>query len=191
MSNKKDILSYSGSDHIRSLRKENGYTQQFIADLLGVDRKTYLKWENGEVPIPSDKAYILSKNYSCSIDYLFGLSQYRTIDAASVADITGLSDAAINTLEIRRIDYPVARTVSALLEDYEKNGADSVLNLIKNYLSAREGQKIETKAGSGFSAPLLPVSYKIDLSAALLLSLNASMDKFRREYWNQEPKEND
>lgn len=183
MINSNSKTNYFGADHLRELRKEKGYSQQFTADILGVNRMTYANWENGEVPIPSDKAYRLAQEYNCSIDYIFGLSKYRNIDAAAVAEITGLSDSAIGTLEISKLSPTVARTVSNILEDYQRNGESSVLYLIKDFLTAREGDIIETKPSNGFKAPLLPMSYKIDLSAALLLSLNSSLERFRREHW--------
>lgn len=184
MSSLKPIINYSGADHLRELREEAGQTQQEIADLLGVERKTYVNWESGRVAIPSNRAYTLAHYYNCSIDYLFGLSAYRTVDAAAVAEITGLSDSAVEILKDEmRLRPNTARTVSNILADYQRNGESSVLYLIKDFLTAREGYTVETKPSDGFKAPLLPVSYKIDLGAALLLSLNSAMERFRREHW--------
>lgn len=180
-------ISYNGADHMRKLRKEKGYSQEVVSEILDVNRMTYVNWESGRVPIPAGKAHELAKEYDCSIDYLLGVSNYRNIDAAAVAEITGLSDSAIGTLKISKPAGIVARTVSNLLDDYQKHGADSVLYLIKSFLSTREGEKIETKPTAGFKAPVPPVSYSVDLSAALLLSLNSSMDRFRREYWGDVP----
>ena len=183
MIGKDSKVNYSGADHLRELREEAGLSQQRIADILGVNRMTYSYWENGQVTIPSDKAYTLAHYYDCSIDYLFGLSPYKTVDAAAISEVTGLSDSAIRTLKYAMLSPTTALTVSNILEDYKRNGASSVLCLIGDFLSAQEGDIVETKPTVGFKAPLLPVSYKIDLSAALLLSLNSAMERFRREHW--------
>lgn len=35
-------------DKLQLLRKQNGYSQEQLADKLGIDRQTLSKWENGQ-----------------------------------------------------------------------------------------------------------------------------------------------
>lgn len=56
---------------LRKHRKENGYTQQRIADYLGLDRSTYAKYESSRKP-ELDIIIQLSALYGISVDDLLG-----------------------------------------------------------------------------------------------------------------------
>lgn len=55
------------------LRKENKYTQQYIADNLKIDRSNYSKYELGKLEPNLDMIINLSKLYNVTADYLLGL----------------------------------------------------------------------------------------------------------------------
>ena len=57
---------------LKELRKEKGLTQQQLADIVGVTRRGYQKWENGESSIKSDKAQQLADFFGVSVGYLLG-----------------------------------------------------------------------------------------------------------------------
>ena len=59
------------------LRKENSYTQQFIADYLKIDRSNYSKYELGKLEPSIYMLIALSKLYGVSVDYLLGLVDVR------------------------------------------------------------------------------------------------------------------
>ncbi len=40
-------LGILSNDQLKALRKKLGYSQEEMADLLGVGKKSYLRWENG------------------------------------------------------------------------------------------------------------------------------------------------
>lgn len=55
---------------LRAARVENNYTQQDIADKLGVSRVQYSAWENG-ISVPKDMAiYALAYIYKMDSDLL-------------------------------------------------------------------------------------------------------------------------
>lgn len=57
--------------NITKMRKDAGYTQKDIADILGIDQSTVAKWENGtSYPMVSTLPK-LAKLFKCSIDDLF------------------------------------------------------------------------------------------------------------------------
>ena len=60
-----------------SLRKEKGYTQEKVALLLGVDRRTYCAYETGVNMIGAPTLIKLSKIYGASIDYMLGQTDRR------------------------------------------------------------------------------------------------------------------
>lgn len=59
---------------IRNLREDNDWTQQKIADLLFINRRTYSAYENGVNTISPEILARLSKIYGTSVDYLLDLT---------------------------------------------------------------------------------------------------------------------
>ena len=57
-------------EKLTKLRKENNYTQEQLADLLGVSRQSISKWESDLAFPETEKIIRLGKMYSCSMDYL-------------------------------------------------------------------------------------------------------------------------
>lgn len=57
-------------DKLAKLRKENNYTQEQLADILGVSRQSVSKWESDMAYPETDKLIKLGELYNCSMDYL-------------------------------------------------------------------------------------------------------------------------
>ena len=55
---------------LAKLRKENNYTQEQLAELLGVSRQAISKWESDAAYPETEKLIRLGKLYNCSMDYL-------------------------------------------------------------------------------------------------------------------------
>ncbi len=55
---------------LSKLRKENNYTQEQLADLLGVSRQAISKWESDITYPETDKLIRISKLFHCTTDYL-------------------------------------------------------------------------------------------------------------------------
>lgn len=64
-------------ERLKQLRKEKGYTQEQVADLLGVDRRTYCSYETGVNSLNAQVLIKLSKIYTASIDYMLGQTNRR------------------------------------------------------------------------------------------------------------------
>ena len=58
---------------IRDLREDADYTQQYVADQIGMWLNTYRNYETGKREPPLDFIISLAKLYDISIDYLAGL----------------------------------------------------------------------------------------------------------------------
>lgn len=52
------------------MRKTNNYTQEQLADILGVSRQAISKWESDLTYPETDKLIRMSELYGCSLDYL-------------------------------------------------------------------------------------------------------------------------
>lgn len=58
-------------DKLAKLRKDNNYTQEQLAEILGVSRQAVSKWESDVAYPEIDKLIKLGELYNCSMDYLF------------------------------------------------------------------------------------------------------------------------
>lgn len=57
-------------EKLSKLRKENSYTQEQLADVLGVSRQAISKWESGAAYPETEKLIRISTLFDCSLDYL-------------------------------------------------------------------------------------------------------------------------
>ena len=62
---------------IRNLREDKDWTQQHIADLLFINRRTYSAYENGVNAMSPEVLIKLSQIFDTSIDYLLGLTEIK------------------------------------------------------------------------------------------------------------------
>ena len=61
---------YNIGNYIANKRKQKNYTQEQLAELLGVSNKTISKWENGESYPEMDKILKLCNIFHCKINDL-------------------------------------------------------------------------------------------------------------------------
>ncbi len=57
-------------EKLSKLRKEYNYTQEQLADVLGVSRQSISKWESNIAYPETDKLIELGRLFECSMDYL-------------------------------------------------------------------------------------------------------------------------
>lgn len=57
-------------DKLSKLRRDNNYTQEQLADILGVSRQAVSKWESNITYPETDKLIRMSKLFHCTTDYL-------------------------------------------------------------------------------------------------------------------------
>ena len=97
------------ANRLQKLRKENGYSQEELADKLGISRQAVSKWERAESSPDTDNLIVLAKLYNVSLDDLLYDSESiedirdRTIDKESekVADTISLTDDEGQTVKIQ------------------------------------------------------------------------------------------
>lgn len=59
---------------IKDLREDHDYSQQFVADYLGMKQPQYSRYERGLRDVPTDILIQLSRLYKTSTDYILGLT---------------------------------------------------------------------------------------------------------------------
>jgi len=62
---------------MRDLREDRDWTQQQVADLLFINRRTYSAYENGVNTISPELLAKLARIYNTSVDYLLGLTDVK------------------------------------------------------------------------------------------------------------------
>ena len=63
-------------NRVCSERKLKGWTQQDLAEHLGVDKSTIVRWEGGG-NIPQEKIIGMRSLFKCDIDWLLGVADER------------------------------------------------------------------------------------------------------------------
>ena len=81
-------------EKLSRLRKENNYTQEQLADILGVSRQSISKWESDIAYPETDKLIKLGKLFSCSMDYLLNedVTETQATSSASAPQKEGVRD---------------------------------------------------------------------------------------------------
>lgn len=98
---------------LNKLREEKEYTQQFVADKLGINRSTYANWETGNIILPLDVADKLSLLYEVPLSYILGIGTIRLVDK-----------------KIKPINYDVLRSNLNELKDKNKHSFEVIANYI-------------------------------------------------------------
>lgn len=128
------------TERLRELREEHGYkSRNKLADVIGIDRTTYSRIENGSTKtISSDILIKLAELYGVSADYILGLSNTpeKTYDDINTL---GLSIEAAKNLCSNTVD---ARVVNELL--LNKKFA-MVTKLLAAYYTAVANKTYESK----------------------------------------------
>lgn len=140
--------------NLKKYRKDNGISQQEIADALHIGQDTVSSYETGATLMPSEHIYELSKKLGVSADYILGLSEYLNIGNEEIVEMTGLDEEAVETLreykEAYTYDLITADTVSGYGISYTPHNPiktlctlinspafEPLLNAIEDYIHPR------------------------------------------------------
>lgn len=97
---------------LKETRKEKGFTQQEVANLIGISQNNYSYWENGKVKIDNESIKKLADLFGVSVDYLLG----RSSTPSSISNISNVytPDAIVQ--------FPVIGSIKAgydgMVEEY-------------------------------------------------------------------------
>ncbi len=73
-------------DKIAELRKQNGMSQEELADRMGISRQSVSKWESGQSQPEIEKLLQLSELFHVSTDYLLKEDTMPTVAKAAVQE---------------------------------------------------------------------------------------------------------
>ena len=107
----REQLKGTTAERLRDLRRERNLSQEKLAGIIGVDKSTISRIENGDT-FKSDVALSLADYFGVSMDYLFGLS-YDKSQANYDLKKLGISSAAAEKLCSEEVDADI---VNMLIE---------------------------------------------------------------------------
>lgn len=75
------------SERLKRLRNNKNLPQQYMADLLGITRQGYGKYENGSSQPSFEMLQKIADYFEVSTDYLLGRSSHPKLDAAKDKEV--------------------------------------------------------------------------------------------------------
>ena len=126
-------------NRLKELRQKKGDTQEVVAKAMGVTRRGYQKWENGESQIKPEKAQKLADYFGVSVGYLLGYND--NLDMVLKGRGTDMADLP-SVLVATRIDFlndkkeieKLKRETLASIQFIE-----SIVSTLARYEIAKEG----------------------------------------------------
>lgn len=117
-------------NRIKELRKKKKVTQQEVAEAIGITRRGFQKWENGESQIKSNNAQQLADYFGVSVGYLLGYDE--------------VPKEFIEELELQ-LDDVLTQTEK---EDLENNPElkNHYLSIVRNRLLHNQRKEVEKTA---------------------------------------------
>ena len=82
-------MNLNFSENFKQLRKEKGYTQEKIAEVLGVTGQTISRWELGMCYPDIELLPSIANYFGVSIDQLFGYNCDREAKISAIGIRTG------------------------------------------------------------------------------------------------------
>ncbi len=74
-------------ERLRTIRKENNYTQEKLADILNTTHSAISTYENGRLGIPLIILYQMCQMFHVSMDYLLGRTNHKYPEKELVSQI--------------------------------------------------------------------------------------------------------
>ena len=65
-----EVMNMDISERLQELRKKEGYSQEQVAEMLGLSRQAISKWESGQGKPEIDNIIKLTEIYHVSADYI-------------------------------------------------------------------------------------------------------------------------
>lgn len=131
-------------ERIRDLRKQNGLTQEELADFVKTTKQTIFKYETGVITnIPSDKLELIAQILHCSPAYLMGWDNSLNSDNNKGTIIHGGNASTVNNTTI--YNNELSEQEQDLLDIYRSINSEGQAQLISFAYKAK--RKYSKKGG--------------------------------------------
>lgn len=148
---------------IKAARKKKGLTQEKLANILGLSRRTIIKWEKGELEkeIAFDKFLELCLVLEIDMPYLLG-NDYENKELETVCQYTGLSPKTAKLLHHTSKYTGAAQNAPAFLSDLFDNYGSMVLvflEVLEEYMRNSYYEKQVARMPAGAVGPDVYTKY--------------------------------
>lgn len=124
-------------DKLVKIRNTKGYTQEKLAELLGISRDKLSKWENGARFPDLNELLKICDIFDCDLDYLVGRIEQPTHSLQDISDITGLSIENIKRLQEwnknRYYSYVYEPESDSFSKEYIRSSIDYLNNILESF----------------------------------------------------------
>ena len=115
------------ANRLQKLRKENGYSQEELADKLGISRQAVSKWERAESSPDTDNLIVLARLYHISLDELLYDNESNEEIRDRVADKTQDKEVG-DSISLTDDEGQTVKVQDGHIRFYNKDGSEQKLN---------------------------------------------------------------
>lgn len=132
-------MNIETANRLVKLRKDNGFTQEQLAEALGISRQAVSKWERAESSPDTDNLICLAKLYNMSLDDLLNTSKiidkedsetYFNISSTGIHYKDEEDEAHISVTGIKIKSKDATIIIGKSDEEIEKDASHPLLNII-------------------------------------------------------------
>ena len=112
------------ANRLQKLRKENGYSQEELADKLGISRQAVSKWERAESSPDTDNLIVLARLYNISLDDLLNDTETDQEIRDRVQDRRLSDEEDSNTISLTDDEGQTLKIKDGHIHCYNKDGSE-------------------------------------------------------------------
>ncbi|GFI22005.1 HTH-type transcriptional regulator ImmR [Lachnospiraceae bacterium] len=95
-----EVMNMNISERLQELRKKEGYSQEQVAEMLGLSRQAISKWESGQGKPEIDNIIKLTEIYHVSADYILLGTEKISVPAPEKKELSHEYKKAIGIIAI-------------------------------------------------------------------------------------------
>ena len=95
-----EVMNMSIAERLQELRKQSGYSQEQVAEMLGLSRQAISKWESGQGKPEIDNIVKLTEIYNVSADYILLGTEKVSVPAPEKKELSHEYKKAIGIIAI-------------------------------------------------------------------------------------------
>lgn len=131
---------------LKALRDERNLSQGELSQALGISRGSLSFYENNSRTADIEILYKVSEYFGVTLDYLLGKSDNRKPENSDIGQVTGLSDEAIEQLQITKENMPYTTALNYLIANKHISSlVDYLLSFLGPEIADGEYWFVQTK----------------------------------------------